>query len=128
MVKLTWRFFFGIASYAYYTYFFDAEHGEANRKAMQARWDNLTVANVAASTSEIAGLFVDGVWSVWEGGLDSLGEWGNDKLVAVCFACLAFKALGQFFKKRAERNAAMAEAGPVEAPKAAAAARQKKRK
>ena len=40
MVQFTWRFVFGICTYIWYTYFFNSESGEQNRKALQAWWDN----------------------------------------------------------------------------------------
>ena len=130
MVQLTWRFFFGIATYTWYTYFFNEENGERNRKAVQAWWDNLTVDQIMSGTVWLAGKLGNATSSLWEGGLDGLSEWGEGRLVSICFACLIFKALGQFFKKRAERNGSLVEMGPEEPPKpaAAAATKQKKRK
>ena len=117
MVQFTWRFVFGICTYIWYTYFFNSESGEQNRKALQAWWDNLTMdavigyADVAWESS--AGLF----WKLWEQGFEGLLEWGDERLIKICFAALAFKALGIFFRKRMERNEAKAQAGPAPPPK-----------
>ena len=55
MVQLTWRFFFGIATYTWYTYFFNEENGERNRKAVQAWWDNLTWDQITSGAVTKAG-------------------------------------------------------------------------
>ena len=96
MVQFTWRFVFGICTYIWYTYFFNSESGEQNRKALQAWWDNLTMDAVIGyadvAWESLAGLF----WKLWEQGFEGLLEWGDERLIKICFAALAFKAPASF--------------------------------